>query len=1094
MATQNDAGATPLPLAPGAGAEAPDTQSLDTKEPQTSRDEPIGEAVQKQPHTKAPAPTETRSQLTDSRSDEDLVAKLIQFISTATPNTLGAVAAGLCVATYLVLGRIGLVLIGAFGGVILYISYEASRPEFARAVRGEKGTDTIQRLVQELKETARETAPGAQDGIEDQLVRSFDDFRPKTRDAMKALVDAVIKDYVKWWYGPIVPSDRSFPLASRKLLSSFLLSISNHLSRKRPADVFLDFLTNSTSMVIVFFSELSAAFGELPPDSNVTSIDAVYNYLASNPDSNLASLLNQRQQTTKFHMIAEDLLGYLDRSAHNCEVVRAFLREIFSTVLLESTLRTCSQPEWINGWIVYLLEAGEPDFNQAIDVGMQSGREANPGVLPEIDNSEPVVVPTAKAAVPEGEGEGTRKREPASNHRKKLSKAEEEMEEAIGEMKRLNQMIAEEESMRASQSLDIKRTNENGGEIPGKMTIDTGAVVSPPATSGTTSPPPRPSSDKASVQDNSVDSHSSKGEIVHTPVTPASTGESGSRASSPKQVATRRFTSFDQIVPRASDTDDGDEPRKSPLTLYNATVTVHDDGSNDNGRLWTKPNWDYLIQIEPVSSNFPGWMVARKYADFEPLHEVLRRIANISGATAFTEQHGTLPQWKTHTRESLRREMESYLRDACWYQTLAESESMKRFLDKDQGLPQSENRSSFGFDMFGKNVMDVLTTAPMQGGQAVLGGVTGVLGNIGLGQKKSAPPPKDANLAALGRLSISTSPRVNSQPSPVPSLKGRDSMDSQRSSIISTQPGRVMPMARTSSQFDRDADNDDGRRSRSDRFDSARGSANHSRASSRAPSRAPMRSSSSMSLDGFNLPPVPSDMKDNYEPRPGQHRRSQTTDNLGALSPSMAMSPMPTSPLATSPLLATPPLPIPPKAAAQGAASPPKRSRQYTPLTEQEASVSVELMFAIINELYTLTSAWNIRRTLLGAAKSFLLRPGNPSLTSIRALIQESVLDANTSDSGIAAHLQKIRENALPTEEELAAWPAEMSQEEKDKLRDKARRLLIQSGVPAALTGIMGQAATSEAVGRVFDCLQVEEVARGLMFGIMLQAMRIITH
>jgi hypothetical protein len=31
-------------------------------------------------------------------------------------------------------------------------------------------------------------------------------------------------------------------------------------------------------------------------------------------------------------------------------------------------------------------------------------------------------------------------------------------------------------------------------------------------------------------------------------------------------------------------------------------------------------------------------------------------------------------------------------------------------------------------------------------------------------------------------------------------------------------------------------------------------------------------------------------------------------------------------------------------------------------------------------------------------------------------------------------------------------------------------------------------------LGRIFDCLQIEEVARGLMFGIILQAMRIITH
>jgi hypothetical protein len=156
--------------------------------------------------------------------------------------------------------------------------------------------------------------------------------------------------------------------------------------------------------------------------------------------------------------------------------------------------------------------------------------------------------------------------------------------------------------------------------------------------------------------------------------------------------------------------------------------------------------------------------------------------------------------------------------------------------------------------------------------------------------------------------------------------------------------------------------------------------------------------------------------------------------------------------------------------------------------------VAVELLFAIINELYTLSSAWNIRRTLLAAAKSFLLRPGNPSLTYIQSMIQTSVIEANASDEGIAYQLRKLRENTLPTEDERAAWSEEMSAEEKEKLRIKARKMLIERGVPAALTGVMGQNATTEALGRVFDCLQEEKVARGLMFGIMLQAVRIVTH
>jgi len=87
-----------------------------------------------------------------------------------------------------------------------------------------------------------------------------------------------------------------------------------------------------------------------------------------------------------------------------------------------------------------------------------------------------------------------------------------------------------------------------------------------------------------------------------------------------------------------------------------------------------------------------------------------------------------------------------------------------------------------------------------------------------------------------------------------------------------------------------------------------------------------------------------------------------------------------------------------------------------------------------------------------------------------------------------------VRANTLPTEAELKAWPKEMSAEEKEKLRVKARKMLVERGMPQALTSVMGQAASGEALGKVFDCLQVERVARGVMFGLLLQGMRAVVQ
>ncbi|KAF6832567.1 5-oxoprolinase [Colletotrichum plurivorum] len=1016
--------------------------------------------------------------------EDDLVTKVLKFLSTATPETLGAIAVGLAASTYFILGKVGLVLIGAFGGVVTFITYEARHPEVSRAVRGEKGIDVLERLsITRIAEP-----PKDDDAEEDRLIHGFDDFQPETREALTGLVDAVVRDYVKWWYSPILPTDRSFPLSCRKLLNSFLLSVSNHLYRKRPADSFLDFMTNSSSMFIVFLSELSAAFTEQHNSPNETAPEIISKYLEENPNSNLANLLNHPQQAAKFRNVADDLLGYLDRSAYNCDPARVFLREILAGVILEMTLQSCSKPEWINGWIVYLLEAGEPDFSQAIDVGMQTGPEAaannaNTAAFADIDGN------LGNIALTKGnrnslDMEKARRKE-SSAHKKQLSKADEEMEEAMEEMKRMNAMIAEEEAKRKSRQSLVAST-ESIAEIP------EGKIVSSP---GEMSPKSRSSAEKVLNGSNG----SIQGDSLHSPITPKSPTESTNKNPSPKHVAngstSSQFTSFDQIVPPARDEPDSSDeaPRKPPLTLHNANIILHDDAPNDNNRIRSKPAWDYLVQIEPPSHHYSGWMIVRKYSDFETLHEILRRIATISGATAFTEQHAALPNWKNHTRSSLRGELERYVKDACWYQSLAESEGMKRFLEKDTGNGHSPAKSGLAWDTVSKNMLDVLTMGPkgaVEGGKAVFGGVTGVFSNIGLGARKNTASSLSEIQTQNNRWSIGTPPRMDSTTSlnaaltsPIGSgpKKPRDSLDSQRSSVISTQPGKVAPMERRPS-FDPRADAEaDNLKPRSDRWErntpSATGSREHSRASSLAPLQSPpLRSPSATSLDIMHiqhLPPPPDEMPEDYEsPTHGGDMQTQLNEAAGRRSSTGNASPS---------------LP-------QASKKEAKPARQHSPLSEQETNVAVELVFAIINEMYTLSSAWNIRRTLLAAAKSFLLRPGNPSLISIQKMMQESVIEANTSDAGLGYHLRKLRENTMPTDGERAAWPAEMTDEEKEKLRVKARNLLIKRGVPAALTGVMGQAATTDALGRIFDSLQIEEVARGFMFGMMLQAVRVVTH
>ncbi|KAI1344745.1 PXA domain-containing protein [Xylariaceae sp. FL0016] len=1031
----------------------------------------------------------TPSQTMKGSSQEELVTKALQFLSTATPITLSAIAAALAAVTYFILGQIGLLLIGAFGGITLFATWESRHPEVARAVRGEKGYDFLDRLF-EAKSANTRTRFDKDDGIDTQLLaQSFDDFQPETRDALNGLVDAVIRDYVEWWYGPIVPSDKSFPLASRRVLIRFILNLSNQLRRKRPADAFVDFVTNTCSIIIVFFSEMSSAYAQMPVDSNMTAADAIYNYLATNTDAPLSNLLNQRQQASKFKMVADDLLSFLERPAYDCDPARIFLREILSTIILEGTLQTCSKAEWINAWIVYLFESGETDLSQAIDEAMQD-QKAYGDVDGNVGN-----IGLSKGNRNSYELDRHRRKE--QSHKKKLSKADEEMERAMEEMRKLNEMIAEADKTKGP-------TQENGTDTSGllKDALEknaknlTLAMQEKAKANGDSAPRDLgPATQESSTEPRGKTEE--RRESVHGPLTPKSTTNPSSKDSSPANRSSpalvQPFTSFDQFVPAArEETEEIGSNKPQPLTLHNAAVTVHDDIGNDKGQLRNKPTWEYLLQIEPASIQHPGWMIMKTYIQFEGLHESMRRLATISGSTAFLEAHATFPSWKVHTRSSLRGEIERYMRAACVEKPLAESEALKRFLDKGQETRMAGNRG-FSFDSMGKGMLGVIQNTQkgaLDSGKLVVGGINGVFNNMGLGPKKSSIASSlqesQANQSTNSLspttsrpLSLPAMPRMDSASSANGSRVSRDSLDSQRSSIVSVQPGK-MPMMERRPSYQAGLDAESSLHPETaDRLDrksiSAASSRVHSRASSTAALRSPLRSPSETSLNNLKLPPPPTEIADDYD-SPSSVRMS--TDGISRQSTSLTS---PTRSFGSN--------------HHERINSTVKRpTKQYPPLSEQETRVAVELLFAVINELYTLSSAWNIRRTLLTAAKSFLLRPGNPSLISIQSLIQDSLLNANTSDSGIATHIRKLRENSLPTEEEQKGWPAELTAEEKEELRAKARKLFIQSGVPAALMGIMGQSATSEALGRVFDCLQIEEVARGLFFGIILQAVRVVTH
>ena len=841
---------------------------------------------------------------------------------------------------------------------------------------------------------------------------------------------------------------------------SFILSLSSRLSRKRPADVLLNFLTNSTSILVVFLNELSLAI-TASASSGVDLAETIRSYIEEDTESSLANVLDHKQQEKKLHDIAEDILrSFLDPKAYQCEPVRIFLRQVLAGLVLDSLLQSCSKADWINGWIVYLLEEGEPEIINAINAGV-----GDVAVQTELNESSGFRHGEKLGA---DKGEIFEQRIDSDNARN----------QATMEAKSLSQMIPAEQ-MNKTQSLD--------------------KFVSP-ASSAYALPTPTSSQSNSTYiarnkisNDNNTAAHEGK-----LPGKPSETPREGSRDTASS------FTSFDQLGPLGPPLKETSESPR--LTLYKAKISIFDDAApGETAMIRAKPLAEYLIQIEPASSYHSGWMIARKYADFETLHEVLRRISIISGVPEFTLRYPNLPAWKTQTKAALRIGLEGYLAEALVHARLAESEGMKRFLERDQATTRlSSGRGVLGFptpetfQSMGKGMLDVLASAPKGaagGGKALLDGFSGVFQKKGSGVIRSRSPRRSMTYAEDKAFSEEK-----------PSILNRSESSENTSQGPYNDPGpedtsnsnTIRNNESTTKEIEKSIESLASRSSASidmieahNMLDSSTGHAIPATSEqglmgtrSHAEGRIASADLATAGLH-MNLPPPPSEMTEDYRVIGATSRAWRSVaDNIGADAESAKqfenrseqnyVSKADSIDMVESGIGPT--------------------GLQNTPLTTEESQISVELIFAVISELYSLSSVWGIRRTLLNAAKTFLLRPGNPNLEAIRLLVQEQVIDANISDSGLASSIRKMRENTMPTEEELADWPTPLSPEEQEKLRAKARQLLVEQGMPPALKSIMGSAGTGEALGRVFDALQIQDVSRGLMFAIMLQGLRALTH
>lgn len=143
---------------------------------------------------------------------KDALDYILNLLATSSTEGLLGIFALLIGVTYIILGRLGLLLIGIATGVVLHATWEgdanhaASGPLDARnpVRRRELALDIANRLLDwptrksgevDRKNDDRQGQNAVQEASEIQL--DYSSFRPETAAALRSLTDAVIRDYVK---------------------------------------------------------------------------------------------------------------------------------------------------------------------------------------------------------------------------------------------------------------------------------------------------------------------------------------------------------------------------------------------------------------------------------------------------------------------------------------------------------------------------------------------------------------------------------------------------------------------------------------------------------------------------------------------------------------------------------------------------------------------------------------------------------------------------------------------------------------------------------------------------------------------------------
>ncbi|KAI8074621.1 PXA domain-containing protein [Gongronella butleri] len=176
-------------------------------------------------------------------------------------------------------------------------------------------------------------------------------YAPLTKRVVP-LIGFFYRDFVSTWWDPLhsVYEDETERLIKTRL-NMAVTSLEKTLLNQERNDIVMATMYGLANTLIIHMRECRTL------EESQLEMDA---YVEENPQSPFAQLLSRREQHAQLRGLGQMMLKrILPASDRESKVLHSMFKEMLAVHLFGNMLNTCSDPDFINGWLVHYLEVDE---------------------------------------------------------------------------------------------------------------------------------------------------------------------------------------------------------------------------------------------------------------------------------------------------------------------------------------------------------------------------------------------------------------------------------------------------------------------------------------------------------------------------------------------------------------------------------------------------------------------------------------------------------------------------------------------------------------------------------------------------------------